>query len=224
MNYQDQLRSIPWQKRRLEKLQAANWLCEKCYGGDFLEVHHKHYIFGRKPWEYTDSELEVLCTECHVVETVKQKTGIDLDEMIAEAEQLQREVRDLEHKREELEAFTDVEEYWAGTIPDHFLTELWEHSYRKEQAVWELISSFAESEVYRSIARKHIIETLFADYPLISERLKTIESTVEKTMPSLLLKFLKFVVDNKYQVKEALAAYGNWLEKRMCKMASDPIQ
>jgi hypothetical protein len=55
-----------WQKKRLERLEAAQFECSNC--GDTesqLHVHHKRYVKGRKVWEYDDCELEVLCDKCH---------------------------------------------------------------------------------------------------------------------------------------------------------------
>lgn len=31
----------------------------------YLHVHHKHYVLGRLPWEYSDEELTTLCNWCH---------------------------------------------------------------------------------------------------------------------------------------------------------------
>jgi len=31
----------------------------------YLHVHHKHYILGRLPWEYSNEELTTLCNWCH---------------------------------------------------------------------------------------------------------------------------------------------------------------
>lgn len=30
-----------------------------------LNVHHKYYVLGKKPWEYDNDALETLCSECH---------------------------------------------------------------------------------------------------------------------------------------------------------------
>lgn len=30
-----------------------------------LNVHHKYYVLGKKPWEYDNDALETLCLECH---------------------------------------------------------------------------------------------------------------------------------------------------------------
>lgn len=67
MGYKDDLKTAHWQKRRLEVLEKANWLCEDCgAGGDTqLQVHHTFYQYGKKPWEYEDEFLMCLCEECH---------------------------------------------------------------------------------------------------------------------------------------------------------------
>jgi hypothetical protein len=65
MTYSEQLRDVRWQKLRLEAMSAAGWKCQDCGGADFLNVHHKKYISGRKPWEYGIGELKVLCEGCH---------------------------------------------------------------------------------------------------------------------------------------------------------------
>src|SRR5262249_55578770 len=33
-----------------------------------LQVHHKHYVAGRKPWEYAYADCETLCRGCHGAE------------------------------------------------------------------------------------------------------------------------------------------------------------
>lgn len=65
-NYWEQLKDPRWQKVRLKKLEAAEWVCQRCWCDDtMLSVHHKRYVKGRKPWEYQDHELVVLCQPCH---------------------------------------------------------------------------------------------------------------------------------------------------------------
>lgn len=64
--YSELLLDPRWQKRRLEVLQNSDWECKSCYAKDStLHVHHKHYVQGRDPWEYEDSQLVVLCDDCH---------------------------------------------------------------------------------------------------------------------------------------------------------------
>lgn len=66
MTYREQLRHPNWQRKRLEILEAAHWVCESCGGAEStLHVHHKRYVKGRMAWEYEDSELEALCEGCH---------------------------------------------------------------------------------------------------------------------------------------------------------------
>lgn len=65
-SFAEQYRHPQWQRRRLERLQAADYSCERC--GDTettLHVHHKRYVKGRMVWEYADDELGVLCEPCH---------------------------------------------------------------------------------------------------------------------------------------------------------------
>ena len=66
LTYSQQLKHPNWQRRRLEMLNGANFECQNC--GDknkMLHVHHKQYFKNRMPWEYSDTELIVLCEDCH---------------------------------------------------------------------------------------------------------------------------------------------------------------
>lgn len=66
MSYSDLLRDPRWQRRRLEIMSRADFSCEKCHSATkTLNVHHKEYRKGAKPWEYADHELECLCEDCH---------------------------------------------------------------------------------------------------------------------------------------------------------------
>ena len=50
-------------------MQRDNFTCVNC--GDTenqLHVHHKLYISGNDPWEYTDEQLITLCSKCHKLE------------------------------------------------------------------------------------------------------------------------------------------------------------
>lgn len=67
-SYREQLRHPKWQRRRLERLEAAGWKCADCSDADSeLHVHHERYIAGRAPWEYEDALLAVLCDRCHAL-------------------------------------------------------------------------------------------------------------------------------------------------------------
>lgn len=64
--YWQLLKRPEWQKKRLQMLEAANWECSSCgETAKTLHVHHRIYIKGRKPWEYDETQLVVLCDGCH---------------------------------------------------------------------------------------------------------------------------------------------------------------
>lgn len=66
ITYAERLKDPRWQRKRLERLQIAEFRCESCEDETkTLHVHHKFYRKGAMPWEYTDQELEVLCEDCH---------------------------------------------------------------------------------------------------------------------------------------------------------------
>lgn len=65
-SYGDLLKDPRWQRKRLEILQRDDFTCKTCYATDkTLHVHHKGYVFGKKPWEYEDDVLVTLCLDCH---------------------------------------------------------------------------------------------------------------------------------------------------------------
>jgi hypothetical protein len=65
-SYSEKLRDPRWQKRRLEFLEKSRWTCRKCHvSTKELHVHHRVYRKGYQPWEYEDTDMSVLCTDCH---------------------------------------------------------------------------------------------------------------------------------------------------------------
>lgn len=47
-------------------MEVSHFSCVNCTAKDKeLQIHHKFYEFGRKPWEYGVDELECLCCDCH---------------------------------------------------------------------------------------------------------------------------------------------------------------
>lgn len=76
-SYAELLLDPRWQKKRLEVMGAAGFVCEHC-GDDqeTLHVHHKAYRRGAKPWEYETHELMCLCHRCHGI-WHEQKDAID---------------------------------------------------------------------------------------------------------------------------------------------------
>jgi hypothetical protein len=90
LTYSEQLRHPNWQRRRLEMLNAAGFVCQCCKTVDkTLHVHHKQYFKGRMAWEYEDKELLVLCEDCHTQEHVY------LDELRGEIAYSRRPAKEL---------------------------------------------------------------------------------------------------------------------------------
>lgn len=59
-----------WQRKRLEVMEYAHFLCQQCGEGQkTLNVHHTYYLRDHKPWEYPTEALQCLCEPCHEVRT-----------------------------------------------------------------------------------------------------------------------------------------------------------
>lgn len=57
-----------WRTFRDEVIELDNYRCKDCGRSSsevILQVHHKLYIPGRKPWEYALKDCETLCRGCH---------------------------------------------------------------------------------------------------------------------------------------------------------------
>lgn len=65
-SYTEKLKDPRWQKKRLEVLEQNHWQCHLCKSKErTLHVHHLYYKKGCDPWEYSRSQLTVLCEVCH---------------------------------------------------------------------------------------------------------------------------------------------------------------
>lgn len=65
-SYLELLKDPRWQKKRLKIMERDNFTCQMCSDThSTLTVHHKRYVWGRKPWEYTDKDLITFCEDCH---------------------------------------------------------------------------------------------------------------------------------------------------------------
>ena len=72
-SYIELLRDPRWQRKRLEILQRDGWACTGCHDTTkTLNVHHKIYRKGAKPWEYDDTDLITLCEDCHEWESLER--------------------------------------------------------------------------------------------------------------------------------------------------------
>ncbi len=68
--YSELLKDPRWERRRIDILLNADFTCEECGLSCWdeeltLQVHHRHYRAGAKPWEYEDADLVCLCRTCH---------------------------------------------------------------------------------------------------------------------------------------------------------------
>jgi 5-methylcytosine-specific restriction endonuclease McrA len=67
-NYAKQLLTKKWKTKRDKIKKRDGGKCTKCGNKNNLEVHHKKYTYGKKAWEYPDSNLITLCSICHYAE------------------------------------------------------------------------------------------------------------------------------------------------------------
>ncbi|MDA0698006.1 MAG: hypothetical protein O2793_16620 [Proteobacteria bacterium] len=61
-------RNNAWFEFRKLAFSTLGSFCQRCYRDEsevILQVHHRIYIEGRKPWEYNFSDCEILCSGCH---------------------------------------------------------------------------------------------------------------------------------------------------------------
>ena len=64
--YWEKLQDPRWQKKRLEAMQLKEFACEICGNKELnLHVHHKEYFKYLEPWQYHNSQLAILCEDCH---------------------------------------------------------------------------------------------------------------------------------------------------------------
>ena len=65
MSYRNMLRDPHWSQRRMEIMRRDGFRCRRCGARGHLNVHHRWYVYGRKPWQYPDRCLVTLCEKCH---------------------------------------------------------------------------------------------------------------------------------------------------------------
>lgn len=65
IKYSNQLKDKRWKKLANKIRKRDNYTCQLCGSHEHLQVHHKKYIKDRLAWEYDESNLITLCSECH---------------------------------------------------------------------------------------------------------------------------------------------------------------
>jgi len=65
-------RKQEWFEFREKIIERDEDMCVRCgrssVSGAILQVHHKQYLPGKKPWEYPENFCETLCKGCHAAE------------------------------------------------------------------------------------------------------------------------------------------------------------
>jgi glutaredoxin len=91
VSYSEKLKDPRWQRKRLETLNTAGWKCTSCGRTKrTLHVHHLRYVPGRDPWDYADSDLEVICELCHQERHGLRKSDPDLEVIFSEMDGARR--------------------------------------------------------------------------------------------------------------------------------------
>lgn len=64
--YSEKLKDVRWQKVKNAIQIRDEFTCQKCgEKNKQVQVHHRHYISGRDPWDYPEYLLVLLCSDCH---------------------------------------------------------------------------------------------------------------------------------------------------------------
>lgn len=71
--YSELLLDNRWLKKRKEIIARDSFKCTKCKCKNILQVHHKRYVSGKKPWQYSNNDLITLCINCHKEEHLINK-------------------------------------------------------------------------------------------------------------------------------------------------------
>lgn len=66
--YSELLSDKRWIKKRNEIVARDSFQCTNCQSKTSLTVHHKRYISGKNPWQYSNKDLITLCRTCHEIE------------------------------------------------------------------------------------------------------------------------------------------------------------
>jgi len=70
LTYNELLSTLEWHNRRAQILHRDGRCCQHCGASErqwrqSLHVHHRYYVQGYLPWQYSASALVLLCADCH---------------------------------------------------------------------------------------------------------------------------------------------------------------
>ena len=85
--YEENLLDIRWIRKSRAIKQRDCFRCTSCRSTKRLEVHHKIYVSGRRPWEYDDRYLTTLCRSCHE----KEHASKDISQFVTRDKKLIRD-------------------------------------------------------------------------------------------------------------------------------------
>lgn len=87
MKYTEQIKSVEWQKKRLEIFERDKWMCTVCNTDKKqLHVHHLYYLPNTLIWQYDNEALKTVCDDCHEILTKElcKLSGIIAFQIISE--------------------------------------------------------------------------------------------------------------------------------------------
>jgi len=135
------LNSPAWRARRSRKLQDAGWRCERCAAKRELQVHHRSYERLGAEW---DSDLEVLCVDCHEAQTIEDTAKSDVGIFLKLASQALRAAP--------FSSIADLAEDTKQLCAQHHVPYDGHHVHR----ALELITGTRLKRVWRPPALRHV--------------------------------------------------------------------
>lgn len=93
-SYSELLKDARWTARRRQIYERAGNRCQECArSGLELHAHHLYYERGRPPWDYPDSALRCLCSDCHANATHEARLSAGNDEIARQIQEKQASQR-----------------------------------------------------------------------------------------------------------------------------------
>lgn len=124
MSEYSELLSRPQWKTLAAKIRKRDgYKCVKCSSKKCIHVHHTVYVSGRKPWEYDESYLVTLCSDCHNKEHETGKSFTTFDTRIIQDSMVKKK-----KKKKKLKV-SSTQKKWDnlksdGKIPDRIPFQL----------------------------------------------------------------------------------------------------
>ncbi len=161
-NYRDH----NWKRFRREIIDLDGGLCNVCRRGEpevILQVHHKKYIHGKLPWEYSPQDCITLCKGCHAAEhgIIPPKTGWeyigdnDLGDLIGNCDLCGSNLRHQFFVFHENWGTMEVGTYCCDSLTD---TEIASNSIESKKRFEDRKKRFINSNRWKKQARRYLIK------------------------------------------------------------------